>query len=182
MKEKNAATNQASLIIGDIVYTKSEKTAVYNLKFPKKEKWVFQDTMLLKYRNDSLIEEKIMRFFSQENIFNNLLDNQSTDYGLSDINFTIAEVDESGDDAVSVTWVPPVQLEDKVKSVITTVEDNVLMAVKIYNPEGNLALESYNEDHQVISNISVPMKISSRSSSQYGDIFKVITFRNVNIQ
>ncbi len=178
---KNTKNPTTSLMLGKVSYDSKINKVTYTIQFPKKETWVFQDSFLFKYRNDSLISKKIAGNVNEYLMFKNILEPQGNDFGMSQLGFTLSKVEEK-EEEIFTEWIPPSQYKSFVHKVNTVVKDNLLTAIVITDINNLEITKSFYEGYEVLDGIPVPTKISSHFvSSNKDEIFKSLTFRNVEV-
>lgn len=117
-----------NLTKGVVYYDKNFRELIYDITFPKKEKWVSKDTLLLKFRNDSLIEKIRIPAVNEFSIFHLSLNSGLSDFGLKNSPYKINKVEKKGDLVLSY-WKIPKQATDFLDHVIVAKKENRLESV-----------------------------------------------------
>ena len=117
---------------------------------------------------------------NEQMIFKSILEYDSQDFGLKEAGFSIISVNEYKDGVV-LEWAPPEQMKEFMLKVISQMENNLLQSIIFIDVEGKAFNKTYYEDYKYINNLPVPSKISSHYTAQKEEIFKVISFKNVEI-
>jgi hypothetical protein len=178
---KNTKKPSTSLMVGKVAYESETNKVTYSIQFPQKETWIFQDSFLYKYINDSLVSKKIAGNVNEYMMFKNILEPQGNDFGMSQLGFTLSKVEEK-EEEIYTEWLPPSQYKTFVNKANTVVKDNLLTAIIITDVNNLEITKSFYENYETIDGIPVPTKISSHFvSSNSDEIFKSLSFRNVKI-
>lgn len=181
MKEKNTFDSTTTLVLGKVTYDKNEDKIIFDLNFPEIQKWVFQDTTLYKYGNDSILKEVVVGKFGELSIFKEILEVKDNDFGLKKVGFVIDKVEQAGKETI-VYWKPPTQMATFLKSATTVVEDNLLRSIFFTDVDDKVINSSYFDEYKIIKGLPVPCKIQSRWKGQKQEIFKILTFDQVEIK
>ena len=180
IKERRTGVEKSSLLVGSVVYDNSNNKAEYLLSFPKKEKWVIQDSFLSKYNNDTLIQKTKLAQVNEFLMFKNILEYKNNDFGLASNGFTVVGVEEEEEELI-MEWLPPQNFKTFLKKVITNVKDNLLMGIVFVDVENKEINKTFYENYQIIKDLPVPLKISSHFIGKDQELFKSISFRNVSV-
>lgn len=180
IKEVNTQNDKSTLIMGAVFYDNVKSIIEYDIKFPKKEKWIIKDSTLFKYVSDSLMSTSKASYLNEQMVFKSILEYDNQDFGLKEAGFTIASVSEYKDGVV-LEWSPPIQMEDFMQKVISQLKDNLLQSIIFIDVDGKQFNKTYYENYEYINNLPVPLKISSHFMAKKQEIFKVIAFKNVEI-
>ncbi len=181
IKEKRGGEDKAILMVGSLVFDNVGNKTTYNIKFPKKETWILQDSFLTIIRNDSTLHKKTKGNLNEYLMFKNILEYKDNDFGLTSMGFKIQNVDDSNDNLL-MTWSPPQGYDKFIKKVETTLKDNLLTSVIVTDVDNFEISKIFYDDYKMIQDLPVPYKITSQVSSKKEDVFKSISFKNVEIQ
>ncbi len=81
--------NSKQLIIGTVFYDINEKQIIYDIIFPKKEIWVFEDTLTYKIVNDTIKEIIKSPNIIETTIFHLALSGQMAYYGFKKTDYNV---------------------------------------------------------------------------------------------
>ncbi len=179
--EKTEINKENRLTIGSIDYNSINKTATFDIKFPEEQQWKLKDTLLSKYRNDSLISTISVGELNDNFVFNSILNYNVTNFGLDQYGFITSEVKEV-DGSVQIFWTPPSNAKDFLKEAQTTIKNNLLQKVVFIDVDGIIMNETYYEKYEFVNSLPVPVHISSRFNAQNETLIKVLKMRNVSLE
>src|SRR5690554_3582600 len=82
---------------GKVYYDKNYDYLIFDITFPRRESWVFKDTVLSKLRNDTIYSKTTIPEINEYTIFNLVLNGQLNNFGLAESLYRIEKVDKQGD-------------------------------------------------------------------------------------
>ena len=180
--EKREEGKKNSLIIGQLNFDDSKNETKFDIQFPQKEKWVIADTILHKYKGDTLLSTSVIGNVNEQMFFKQLLSFKGSDYGLSEFGFTMSDVEEVGNGLINVSWSPPANVSSFIKSAHTQVKDNLLQSVSVIDVDGLVLNETYFEEYAVINGLPVPVIVSMKVATTKEVLYKKIKLRDVEIE
>lgn len=182
IKEKIVGDTQGQLILGVVYYDKSVHKVNHFIRFPEKEAWLIQDTTMYRVVNDSLKSKSTIPPFGEFSMYNMILSQQLTDFGLAKGGYILANVEESGNGKTTSTWEPKEQLKAYLGKVIILQEQKRVSGVAFYDKEGLLQGKFYFQDYQIMEGLPVPTKILQKLFlPEKKEFNRIITFTNVII-
>jgi hypothetical protein len=117
---------------------------------------------------------------NQLTIFNKILTTSLKDFGLKESGFSIDDIEED-DNSIIITWTPPEAAQPFLEYVVTEVKDNLLRSVLFYDVDGKAINKTFYDDYAMINGLPVPHKIKSHFKAQKEEIFKILSFSDVQI-
>lgn len=180
IKEKETGKEQGRLITGAVYFDKNLRKITYDIRFPAPEQWLIRDTLMYLVRADTLASERTVAPVGEFSIFNMILSQQLTDFGLAKVGFTPGEVQQDGEQVVS-TWLPPQHLKQYLGPVTLSLKGKQLSAAAFYGQDGKVGSKFYLQDYTVQGGLSVPGKIYQIFYRPEGEFVRIMTFKNVVI-
>ncbi len=180
--EKNTLKDSSFIVVGSIHFDLFENKSIYEINFPYKSSWVFQDSTVSKYDSLMVLQsiDTIGPHFNEFSVFSKILKGNLLDFGLEQAGFVIDEVDKV-DSSIIYKWVPPTGQFQFINYVVTQQDDERLSGLIIVDENDKSINKTYYQDYQVIHNIDVPQMIKLHFIAQEEEILKVIKLRDVQI-
>lgn len=181
VKEKSN-DGKSGLTMGQIYFDKNKKNIVYNVKFPEKVMWVYNDTVMHVVKGNVKEKKTIIPGFVDYSIFNLTLNNSLKDYGLKkSYIFEQKEVMKDQDMVISV-WKPKKEFAKVLGNVKVSVKNNRLYGVIIYNPAGQMIGKQIFTEYMQAGGIEFPAEIISYTYNNNIELSKqLITYKNIKI-
>ncbi len=179
-KKDFKADSKNSLIMGHVLYNSSDDSAEFNIKFPEMEKWILRDTILIKYKNDTIFSQQFVGTLSENFIFKSILQPSENDFGLKAAGFEIDEVQEM-DGIITISWLAPPNLKHVVNKAVSTLKDNLLQSVTFLDTQDKIMNQTIYEKYELINTMPIPVHISTRFVTDDKSIIKVLKLKNVKI-
>lgn len=179
--EKNTVLDTSYVIVGNLEYNLYEDRTLYSVTFPEKKFWEFQDSILtVKDSLGDCLSTDTVGQISEYSLFKRVLTGNMGDFGLLQAGFTIEDV-ERADNSVIYQWKAPAQAEF-IDKVISKKTDDLLDGVIFVDENGKEFNKTFYEDYVFINNVPVPSKIKSHFTGVETEIFKELSFRNIDIR
>jgi len=180
IKEKNT-DGRSSLTMGQVFFDRMKKKIVYNIRFPEKEMWLFQDTLMYKIQSGKIEKSALVPGFIDFSIFNLSLNNNLKDYGLKKSVYSLKSVVKE-DKMVISTWVPQKEYEKILGEVKISVVDNKLYGVVFYNAKKVIIGKQLFSNYITIRSFEFPTEIVNLSYLANGqEVHQITTYKNVKI-
>lgn len=170
-----------TITIGYVEYNSQSKSADFSIRFPEVEKWELRDTVLNKYKNDSLYFTTVVGDLGENFMFNSILNFNGSDFGLEEVGFVTNDVVEK-DGLLTIYWDPPQVAQTFLRRAITQIQDNLLQSVVFEDVDGVYINETYYEQYSIVKGIPIPVHITSKFQSEEETLFKVVKMKNVDIE
>lgn len=156
------------LTVGQVYYDKIYSKIVYQLRFPRKETLVVQDTSIFQINDKGeLLGSKGTPMVPEMTIFHLALSNRLNDYGFNDgTNFyKVTKVEKDGN-AIITTWMPAdASLHKVLGKVMMQNVNKRLDAILFYEPSGKLLSKQFFKDYVNIKGIEFPQTVTQFSYS-----------------
>jgi hypothetical protein len=156
------------LTVGKVYYDKIYGKIVYQLRFPRKETLVVQDTSIFQIdENGKFLGSKGTPMLPEFTIFHMALTNRLSDYGLNDgTNFYKVSKVEKEEDAIITTWMPSDPSLNKYlgKIMMKNVKKR-LEVILFYGPKGDLLSKQFFQDYTNVKGIEFPRSVTQLSYS-----------------
>lgn len=179
--EKNTEKDSSYIVTGNIDYNLFTDVTKYEIAFPEKSVWVFQDSTLNRYDSSMcLVSIDTVGQFNEFAIFQKILTDQLQDFGLEDYGFRISEV-EKIDSSIIYQWSPPNGQLEFLKNVVTQQIDEKLVSL-IFIDENDLAInKTYYEDYIEVKGLPIPQQIKTHFATKTNEIFRILEFRSIQV-
>jgi hypothetical protein len=179
--EKKENGKENTITIGFVEYDSKLKSADFSIRFPQVETWHLRDSMLYKYKNDSLILTKVVGEIGDNFMFNDILNFDGSDFGLEKVGFTTRDVVEK-DGLLTIYWDPPEVARTFLKEAITQIEENLLVSAVFIDVDDVTINETYYEKYEIVKGLPIPVHITSKFQSKNEALYKVVKMNNVDVE
>ncbi|MBN1388733.1 MAG: hypothetical protein JW965_09820 [Bacteroidales bacterium] len=170
-----------SLTRGTVFYDKNIKELIYDISFPRNEKWLSKDTSLYKFNNDSLIQRVTIPSINEFTVFHLALNSGLNDYGLKKSNYNISKVEKKGDLVLSY-WKIPEQLNIKMDHVVVAKKDNRIESVVMVGENQEILSKQFFRNYITIDAFEFPGQIVQILYDSSGlENYQVTDFSNIKI-
>ncbi|MFO8234646.1 MAG: hypothetical protein R6U04_04470 [Bacteroidales bacterium] len=170
-----------NLTKGTVFYDKNIKELIYNISFPRTEKWLSKDTSLYKYREDTLVQRTTIPSINEFTVFHLALNSGLNDYGLKGSNFRIGKVEKKGDLTLSY-WKIPKQLNIMIDHVVIAKKDNRLESVIMVGDNQEIISKQFFRNYIKIDAFEFPGQIIQVMYDSEGkENYQVTEFTNVKV-
>ncbi len=180
IKEKESGTDQGRLITGSIYFDKNLHKTVYNIRFPEPEQWLVRDTFMYRKKADTLVSTQVIPPVGEFSIFNMILSQQLTDFGLAKVGYTPGDVQQDGNQVIA-QWLPPEQLKSYVGPVSLASEQKRLTAAAFYDKDQKLVSKFYFQEYSLRDGLAIPGKIYQIYYRESGEFVRIMTLKNIII-
>jgi hypothetical protein len=180
IKEKST-DGRSSLTMGEVFFDKMKNKIVYSIRFPEKEIWLFQDTLMFKVQGGKVEKSKLIPGFIDFSVFNLSLNHNLKDYGLKKSIYSVKSVVKE-DNMVISTWVPKKEYSKALGEVKISVVDNKLYGVVFYNPKKVMIGKQLFTQYFKINSFEFPTEIVNFSYNENGqEIHQITTYKNIKV-
>lgn len=170
-----------NLTKGTVFYDKNIKELIYNISFPRKEKWLSKDTSLYKYREDTLVQRTTIPSINEFTVFHLALNSGLNDYGLKGSNFRIGKVEKKGDLTLSY-WKIPKQLNITIDHVVIAKKDNRLESVIMVGDNQEIISKQFFRNYIKLDAFEFPRQIIQIMYDSAGkENYQVTDFNNIKV-
>lgn len=180
IKEKESGKDQGRLITGNIYYDKNLHKTVYNIRFPEPEQWLVRDTFMYRKKADTLVSKQVVPPVGEFSIFNMILSQQLTDFGLAKVGYTPGDVQQDGNQVIA-QWLPPEQFKTYLGPVSLASEQKRLTAAAFYDTEQKLVSKFYFQDYTMENGLAIPGKIYQIYYRESGEFIRIMALKNIII-
>lgn len=180
IKEKESGKDQGRLITGTIYFDKNLHKTVYDIRFPEPEQWLVRDTFMYRKKADTLISSQVVPPVGEFSIFNMILSQQLTDFGLAKVGYTPGEVQQDGNQVIA-QWMPPEHFKAYLGPVTLASEQKRLTAAAFFDKDQKLVSKFYFQEYSVQSGLPVPGKIYQIYYRESGEFVRIMTLKNIII-
>jgi hypothetical protein len=175
------------LTMGKVYYDKIYKKVVYQLKFPKKETIVVQDTTMYTLdANDKLLNSSRTVLIPEFTVFHLALTNQLSNYGLKGGEgqsiYKIGKVEKT-DKGVLTTWVPAEEHLKKLFGDIKMLKKGKrLDAIIFYDAKGKTVSRQFFKKYVNVKGVEFPQEVTMMSYDFEGKRnIQLTTYKNIEI-
>lgn len=182
------ANDTYRLTMGKVYYDKIYQKIVYDLKFPKKEILVVQDTTMFKINDKGLLESSNRTLLMPEfTVFHLALTGKLFDYGINAMKseksiYKVGDVQKT-DKGIKTTWVPADDYFAKYfGNIVMLNKDKRLDAMVFYNVEGKIVSRQFFKKYTNAKGIQFPQEVTMISYGEDGTKnIQLTTYKNVVI-
>ncbi|MEO0897877.1 MAG: hypothetical protein AAFY71_15830 [Bacteroidota bacterium] len=176
--KENINDSTSSLVIGKAFYDTYNQKLVYDLSFPAKEVWVFQDSLLYKESADT----SSMRWSDPSaviwSIYHLSLTNQLANFGLSDSLFEISNV-EKEEDMVITTYSPLTPFDKFMGPIMLAKKGKLLDGIVFVDPQGRLVSKQFYRKYNTMGGLPFPGKMIQITYPEGTARYRITEFENV---
>jgi hypothetical protein len=171
---------RTGLTMGQVYFDKAKRKIVYNVRFPEKEIWYFNDSLMFTVKGTIVDKQQGVPGYIDFSIFSLSLNHQLKDYGLKkNTVFDLKEIVKEDDMVISI-WKPKKQFNQMLGDVKVSVRGNKLLGVIIYNVDGQMIGKQIFSEYKKIGAIEFPAQIISYTFVNDTEQSKqLITYKNV---
>jgi hypothetical protein len=168
-----------NLTRGKVFYDKNYRELIYEISFPRVEKWAVKDTSIFKIRNDSLIERITIPSINEFTVFHLSLNSTLNDFGLKKSIYKIGKVEKKGDLVLSYWRIP--ELASKViNHVIIAKKNNKLESVVMVGKDSKIISKQFFRDYIKKEAFEFPGQIIQIVYDKEGkENYQVTEFKNI---
>jgi len=168
------------LTIGDVFYDKNIKKIVFDVRFPQKETWVQQDTILYKVKNGALLSKSSSINISDFTIFSMALSGKLSDYGLKGSKFVLTNVEKERDNMIS-TWEPPQAYKKFMGKVMIMKNDDNISGVIFFDKDGYIISRQFFRKYENINGMLFPTEVIVEKNINGEKFYDITTYENVKV-
>lgn len=175
------------LTMGKVYYDKIYKKVVYQLKFPRKETMVVQDTTMYTLgENNKLIGSSRTVLIPEFTVFHLALTNQLSNYGLKagqdQSVYKVGKVEKT-DKGVLTTWIP---VDDRLKKLFGDIKmlkkGKRLDAMIFYDAKGKIVSRQFFKNYINVKGVEFPQEVTMISYDFEGKKnIQLTTYKNIEI-
>lgn len=156
------------LTVGQVYYDRLYAKIVYQLRFPRKETLIVQDTSIFQLdEKGALVGSKGTPMLPEVTIFHMALANRLSDYGFNDGSnfYKVSKVEKEGDNIIT-TWMPSdPNLNKYLGKIMMNNVKKRLDAILFYGPKGDLLSKQFFKDYTNVSGVEFPLTVTQFSYS-----------------
>lgn len=178
--EKNETTLKQSIIKGFVEFNKLTNSTKMDIYFPEKQNWVIIDSVLFKYKDDSIINQSKVNNLQEISIFKELLNMRTNDFGLKDLGFKEGSITKDKNE-VYIEWTPANGYDKFISKATTSLKNNLLQAVVITDINDVDISSIFFEDYEVINGIPIPKLVKQHVRGEKLNLYKLIRFSDVEV-
>lgn len=170
-----------NLTKGTVFYDKNIKDLIYNISFPRIERWISRDTSLYKFRNDTLIQRVTIPSINEFTIFHLALNVGLIDFGLKNSIYKISKVEKKGELVLSYWKVPNAAIK-MLDLVVIAEKNHRLESVIMIDPQQKILGKQFFRNYIKIDAFEFPQQIIQILYTSAGkENYQVTEFRNIII-
>ncbi len=182
IKEKFINEEKGQLITGTVYFDGNTKKVCHDIRFPARERWVNQDTLMYRLVNDTLAGRRATIPFAEFSMYKMILSQQLSDFGLSKNGYTLKNVENGDNGQTTSTWAPEDAFKELIGNIVIVQEKKQVSAMAVYSPTDTLTAKYYFKEYQLVEGLPVPTKIYQIFYFKDGrEQNRIITYKNVII-
>jgi hypothetical protein len=162
-----------------VYYDKNIKELIYDISFPRAEKWISKDTSLYKYINNSLIERITIPSINEFTVFHLALNSSLNDFGLKNSVYKMNKVEKKGD-LVLAYWKIPTQASTFMDYVVIAKKENRLESVIMFGKDKKILSKQFFKNYFKTGAFEFPQQIVQILYDKTGkENYQVTEFKNI---
>lgn len=170
-----------NLTRGIVYYDKNIRELIYDISFPRPEKWISRDTCLYKFSKDSLIRKVTIPSINEFTIFHLALNSRLNDFGLKNSIYQMNKVEKKGGMVLSY-WKIPEKAKISIDHVVVAKKSNRLESVVMVNSDQKIISKQFFRNFIKIDAFEFPSQIIQILYDPEGrESYQVTEFRNIKI-
>lgn len=170
-----------SLTKGIVYYDKNIKDLIYDISFPKIEKWISKDTSLYKVKNDSLYQRVTIPSINEFTVFHLALNAGLNDFGLKNSIYKINKVEKKENLVLSYYNIPE-KVSIPIAQVVIAKRDNRLESVIMVGKDQKILSKQFFRNYIKIDAFEFPQQIIQvLYTGSRVENYQVTDFRNIKI-
>lgn len=173
------AGEDGMLVMGRVYYDKVAGRAVFDIRFPDKEVWVIEDTLVTVYKDGESRQTRGMEQFTQATIFHLILEGDLNNFGLHGTIYNLDAV-RRDQEMVITTWVPRPG-NQALGRIHTSTVDGTLYGVVFENFSGEVIGRQVFRDYETVRGLNVPREIIQVFYREGSEEYQVYSLSNVRI-
>lgn len=175
-KAKSSDSNEFKITKGKVVYDKSTKSIFFENSFPQKEQYYIQDTTMLIYQNDSLIESRKNIIPPEHTMFSYILNGNLINYDLGNNGFERSAINKK-DGLIIKSYLPNINygINKYIGKVLISSKNKKLHSVVLYNAEMRLINRQIFKKYKSVGDFIYPSEIISVTYSEDSTKYYQIT-------
>lgn len=169
----------SNLTMGRMYYDVNFKKLIFDIHFPKKQTLVFEDSSLLLFENQKLIQTKKFSPFQEYSVYHLALTGKLIDFGMKGSMYSIQNVEKDGD-MVITTWKPEDRLKKNLGDIVMSMKDKTLYGIVFFNPQGRMLGKQILRNYQKSGAFSFPGEVIQITYLENGsESNKLYSYSNV---
>ncbi|RPI44810.1 MAG: hypothetical protein EHM46_02420 [Bacteroidetes bacterium] len=170
-----------NLTRGTVYYDKNIRELIYDVTFPRDEKWVVRDTSLMKFTGDTLADRISIPSVTEFTVFHLSLNAGLKDFGLKQSRFKVSQVEKKGDLVLSY-WKMPKQVSEMIDFVVVAKKENRLESVIIMGQESRIVSRQFFRDYIQVDAFEFPGQIVQVLYDEQGnENYQVTEFSGIRV-
>ncbi|MDP3642035.1 MAG: hypothetical protein Q8S54_02465 [Bacteroidota bacterium] len=165
---------------GTVSYDRNFKKVIYDISFPQKETYISEDTLVYKYQNRKLISTQGSPLKPEFSIFQFILNNDISDFGLKNSSYTATNIEKSND-LIITKWTAPAVPDFPLGDILVSSKNKRLQSVIIHNKKREIISRQIFKKYTFINGIEIPTEILSVSYFGGKKSYQIIQFDKVQI-
>lgn len=177
--KNKVAGEDGMLVLGRAYYDKVAGKVVFDIRFPEKEVWVIEDTLVSVHKDGETRQTRGMEQYTQATIFHLILEGDLNNFGLHGTMYAMDKV-RRDEEMVITTWVPR-QGNQALGKIHTSTIDGALHGVVFENALGKVIGRQLFRDYLTIRGLQVPTEIIQVFYGEEAEEYQVYSLSNIRI-
>jgi hypothetical protein len=166
------------LTIGTLYFDQANRQIIYDIRFPEKEMIVVGDSVVMELKADTVLINPSAPGIIDFSLFNLILKDELSDYGLDDSLYQKASVERQYD-LIVTTWLPGERLKGLTGEVQIARKGKLLHAILFKNVAGELIGKQFFRKYDFSFGLPFPQEMVQILSPGEAESYKVTTFSHV---
>ncbi len=168
-----------TLNVGKFFYDSRVKQVIYQMRFPRIETVVSQDTAVYSFRNQQLYSKVQSFTLPESTIFHLALVSRIKDFGLKSPQYTIEKIEREGNQ-VYVTYKPNVALPAFGKVKLSQ-KNNRLEGIIFFDPKGQPIAKQLFRQYTTVSGLEFPQEVIMTATRNGKPYYQITNYKNIEV-
>jgi hypothetical protein len=177
--KQKVAGEDGILVLGRAYYDRVAGRVVFDIRFPEKEVWVIEDTLVSVHKDGKTRQSGGVEQFTQATIFHLILEGNLNNFGLQGTMYTMDRV-RRDEEMVITTWIPRTGYHALGK-IHTANIDGALYGVVFENAPGEVIGRQQFRNYLIIKGLQVPTEIIQVFYKEGNEEYQVYSLSNIRI-
>jgi hypothetical protein len=173
------AGEDGMLVLGRAYYDKVAGRVVFDIRFPDREVWVIEDTLVTVHKDGTTRQTMGMEQYTQATIFHLILEGNLNNFGLHGTMYTMGSV-RRDEEMVITTWNPGPG-NQALGKIHTSNIDGALHGVVFENATGEVIGRQLFRNYLTVRGLQVPTEIIQVFYREEAEEYQVYAFSNIRI-
>jgi len=178
--KENSSADSPMLNMGKGYFDINNRTLLFDTKFPEKEIVLMNDSLMLKIKNDEVVEVIHSQNFIDFTIFSLILNGKLPYFGLKNTRYALTNI-EKDQGMVITTWEPPDEVKELKGKMLLSQIDKQLYGLISFDGNNKMISKQFFEEYITLDGINVPTRVTQFFYKGMEEKIKLTTYKNIKI-